>query len=166
MLVIYDLDKTSCYCPIADWLDNFIPRNKTLKKLYYLLYPIAHEIEMKFNLFQVNLNMRQRARQYDAFDRDIRQVVLTARHFTKQTEKHVQRIFGDLPVVLICVAQGITHLSKAEVASMLPIDKSEEVIMYDDNISELAQMQLAFKKKFTGIQVNFQGYTEDIKHVY
>ena len=50
MLVIYDLDKTSLFCPIADFLDRFIPRNKVLKKLYYNIYPFVHILEMKLGL--------------------------------------------------------------------------------------------------------------------
>ena len=54
MLIIYDLDRTSLFCPIADFMDKFIPKNKFLKKLYYNIYPFIHIFEMKFDLLKIN----------------------------------------------------------------------------------------------------------------
>lgn len=163
MLVIYDLDKTSLYCPIADFLDNFIPKKKILKKIYYMLYPIAHEIEMKYNLLQINHEMFKRAKGYQ--QQGATQIVVTARHYTHQTMKHVRAVFQDVPVVLMCVAQGITNKSKAEYVAELPRNPRDEIIMYDDNFTELSKMNEMFDK-FIGIQVFFKDNKEEIQRVY
>lgn len=168
MLIVYDLDKTSLYCPIASMLDRFIPRNKKLKILYYKLYPFVHTLEDKLGLLKINQSMTSRFQRYQEYP-EIKQIVVTARHFTKETIKHVLQCFPtgeDLPVV--CCAQGITDRLKAEVINDLPfVEPGEEIIMYDDNFRELANMRKYFKGHFTGVQVLFNGREEKIlNYVY
>ena len=161
MLIIYDLDKTSLYCPIANFMDRFIPKNKTLRKIYYNLYPFVHKLEMFFGLLQINKDMYIRAKQYAEFP-DINQIVVTARHFTKTTMEHVSRVFKDIDMPVVCVAQGLTNLSKADVIKQLPIYDDEEIIMFDDNFRELKYMRKEFKNHFTGIHVLFKDNKEEI----
>lgn len=166
MLVIYDLDKTSLYCPIADRLDLFVPKNRFLKNLYYKLYPFIHSLEIRFGLIQINENMYQRAKMFQEFGNDVRQVVITARHHTKASIKHIQMIFKDIDVTLISIAQGLTGLQKVDVIRKLPIYLSEEIIMYDDNFNELAFVHAEFPNQFTGMQVYFKNNKESIRRVY
>ena len=161
MLVIYDLDKTSLFCPIADFMDRFIPNNKFLKQIYYLLYPFAHILEIKLGLLQINRSMYLRALSYDQTYKDVRQIILTARHKSFSTEIHKKLIFRDLDIPIFCIAQGITNLSKAAFAKLLPIDKNEEVIMYDDNIDELNKMRNTIGPKFTGLNILFKDNHEE-----
>lgn len=166
MLVIYDLDKTSLYCPIADRLDLFVPKNRFLKNLYYKLYPFIHSLEIRFGLIQINENMYQRAKMFQEFGNDVRQVVITARHHTKASIKHIQMIFKDIDVTLISIAQGLTGLHKVDVIRKLPIYLSEEIIMYDDNFNELAFVHAEFPNQFKGMQVYFKNNKESIRRVY
>lgn len=164
MLVIYDLDKTSLYCPIADKLDNFIPKNKLLKRIYYSFYPIVHRLEIALGLLQVNRNMYVRAKQFEELG--INQVVVTARHRSPSIDLHVKRVFRDVNMLVLCVAQGITGLSKADVVAELPIDDDELIVMYDDNYKELSLMNRKFRKRFTGIHTYFKDNKERIDYVY
>lgn len=166
MLVIYDLDKTSLYCPIADRLDLFVPKNRFLKNLYYKLYPFIYSLEIRFGLIQINENIYQRAKMFQEFGNDVRQVVITARHHTKASIKHIQMIFKDIDVTLISIAQGLTGLHKVDVIRKLPIYLSEEIIMYDDNFNELAFVHAEFPNQFTGMQVYFKNNKESIRRVY
>lgn len=161
MLIIYDLDKTSLFCPIADFMDRFIPNNKFLKHLYYLLYPIAHMVEIKLGLLQINRSMYLRALSYEQTYKDVRQVILTARHRSFSTELHKKLVFRDIDVPIFCIAQGITNLSKAAFVKLLPIDKDEEVIMYDDNIDELNKMKKEIGPRFTGLNILFKDNKEE-----
>lgn len=166
MLVIYDLDKTSLYCPIADFMDKFIPKNKTLKQLYYKLYPIAHIFEMKFGLLKINDEIYNRAKIYKN-EFNARQCVVTARHRSYSTKLHIKRVFRDIEMPYLCVAQGLTNLTKAEVIEgMIPIDQNEEIIMYDDNFNELMCMHALFKNQFTGLLVEYDGIKEKITNAY
>lgn len=166
MLVIYDLDKTSLYCPIADRLDLFVPKNRFLKNLYYKLYPFIYSLEIRFGLIQINENIYQRAKMFQEFGNDVRQVVITARHHTKASIKHIQMIFKDIDVTLISIAQELTGLHKVDVIRKLPIYLSEEIIMYDDNFNELAFVHAEFPNQFTGMQVYFKNNKESIRRVY
>lgn len=165
MLVIYDLDKTSLYCPLANFMDKFIPRNIYLKTIYYSLYSFVHRLEMMFGLLQINKSMYVRAKSYSEFP-DINQIVVTARHYSKTTVEHVHKVFHELDIPIVCVAQGLTNLSKAEVVRELPIYEDEEVVMYDDNFAELTFMYSEFKDHFTGIKVDFKNNKEEIERVY
>ena len=161
MLIIYDLDKTSLYCPIANFMDKFIPKNEKLKKIYYNLYPFIHRLEMFLGLLQINEDMYIRAKQYAEFP-DTNQIVVTARHFTKTTMEHVSRVFKDIEMPVVCVAQGLTNLFKADVVKELPLLDDEEIIMYDDSVTELSVMKAEFKNHFTGIHVLFKDNKEEI----
>lgn len=166
MLVIYDLDKTSLFCPIADFMDRFIPKNKTLKKLYYKLYPFAHILEMKLGLLEVNEEIYNRAKIYKEQFNAL-QVIVTARHRSFSIHPHIKAVFKDIDIPCFCIAQGLTHLSKAEAIKSLGIIKSdEEVIMYDDNIEEITKMHNVYKDKFTGVHIEFIKDKEVIKYVY
>ena len=166
MLVIYDLDKTSCYCPIADKLDKFIPKNKFLKKLFYSIYPFIHSLEIRFGLLQINENMYQRARMFQEFSKDVRQVVITARHPSKASIKHIQMIFKDIDVTLISIAQELTGLHKVDIIKKLPLYLTEEIVMYDDNYKELTKAHKEYRSNFTGMQVHFKNNKERIIRVY
>lgn len=166
MLVIYDLDKTSLYCPIADRLDLFIPKNKFLKNLYYKLYPFIHSLEIRFGLLQINENMYQRAKMFQEFGEDVRQVVITARHHSKASIKHIQMIFKDIDITLFSIAQGLTGLHKVDIINELPIYPKEEIVMYDDSFNELAFVHAEFPNQFTGMQVYFKNNRESIRRVY
>lgn len=166
MLVIYDLDKTSLYCPIADRLDLFVPKNRFLKNLYYKLYPFIYSLEIRFGLIQINENIYQRAKMFQEFGNDVRQVVITARNHTKASIKHIQMIFKDIDVTLISIAQELTGLHKVDVIRKLSIYLSEEIIMYDDNFNELAFVHAEFPNQFTGMQVYFKNNKESIRRVY
>lgn len=166
MLVIYDLDKTSLFCPIADFMDRFIPKNRTLKVLYYKLYPLVHILEMKLGLLKINEEIYKRAKIYkEQFN--ARQCVVTARHRSYSTKLHIKEVFKDIEMPCLCVAQGLTQLSKAEVIEgMIPIDPNEEIFMYDDNIYELIKMHALYKNRFTGFKIEYLGNKETISHVY
>lgn len=166
MLVIYDLDKTSLYCPIADRLDKFIPKNRFLKNLYYKLYPFIHSLEIRFGLLQINENMYQRARMFQEFGEDVKQVVITARHHSKASIKHVQMIFKDIDITLFSIAQGLTGLNKIDIIKKLPLYLTEEIIMYDDNYKELTKVHKEYRSNFTGMQVYFKNNKERIRRVY
>lgn len=161
MIVIYDLDKTSLYCPIADFMDRFIPKHRTLKRLYYNLYPFVHILEMKLGLMKVNKEMYIRAKQYAEFP-DTFQVVITARHESRSLVPHVREVFGDTDITVFAIAQGLTNLHKVDIIKQLPMCDDEEIIMYDDNEDELIKTKLKFQKRFTGIQVEFKGKEEKI----
>lgn len=165
MIIIYDLDRTSLYCPIADWMDRFIPKNKALKKLYYKLYPFIHILEMKLGLLQINENMYIRSKQFEELD-TVKQVVVTARHYSKSIDLHAKAVFKDVSLYIICVAQGLTGLTKADVVEKLPMDEDEEIVMYDDNFQELSLMNARFSGRFTGIQVMFRDNKEETSNVY
>lgn len=162
MLVIYDLDKTSLYCPLADLADRFIPKNKFLKQLYYNIYPFIHTLEMKLGLFQINTNMYVRAKQYDEIP-GVVQVIITARHFSSSVRKHVEAVFKDLDISAICIAQGLSNINKVDIVQELPIGDKEEIVMYDDSWTELLKMKAKFKKRFTGIRVLFKDNKEKIE---
>lgn len=164
MLVIYDLDKTSLYCPIANFMDNFIPKNKLLKRLYYNLYPVVHLLEMKLGLLKINKEMYIRAKQYAEFT-DVHQVVITARHHSFSLKKHVKAVFGDVDITTFAIAQGLTNLHKVDIVDALPLLKGEEIIMYDDNALELKRVKDSYKPHFTGIQVEFIGEEKILNYV-
>lgn len=163
LLIIFDLDKTSIYCPIADFMDRFIPKNKTLKQIYYKIYPFIHTLEMKFGLCKINEKMYSRVKSLvnqvstdDDITADIYFMVLTARHETFQTYKHVDLIFKEYAndIDVCCVAQGITGLSKAEYLDRhYNIADHVEIIMYDDNYKELVEMKKKYGSRFTGFKV-------------
>lgn len=181
MIVIYDLDKTSIFCPLANKLDRFIPKNKTLKRLYYKLYTLAYFIEDLFNLTQINENMYSRAKMYNNLEtqwqddeelnnfgigQKVQQVVVTARHYTKYVEKHVHKVFKDVDVPAVCMAQGITGLHKYDAIPILNelvgMYDSEDVIMYDDNENELDLMRKYLQDKVTTVRVHFENGHETI----
>ena len=161
MIIIYDLDKTSLYCPIADFMDKFIPSNMFLKKIYYSLYPFVHILEMKLGLLKINKEMYIRAKQYNEFE-DCHQIVITARHKSRSLALHVAEVFKDVPITTFAIAQGLTYLHKVDVIDQLPMYEDEEIIMYDDNIRELKRVCQKYNKHFTGIQVDFTGEKEEI----
>ena len=166
MLIIYDLDKTSLYCPVADFMNKFIPKNMFLKKLYYNIFPFIHILEMKFNLLKINDEIYKRAKIYkEQFN--ARQVVVTARHKSYSTKLHIKKVFKDIDIPCLCIAQGLTKLSKAEcIQRMITIDPDEEIIMYDDNFNELMFMHNMFEEQFTGLLVEFDGKIEKVTNVY
>lgn len=162
MLVIYDLDKTSLYCPIADFLDRFIPRNRFLRKLYYDIYPFVHILEMKLGLLKINKEMYIRARQYAEFE-DCLQVVITARHRSFSLMRHVKAVFGDAIIInVFATAQGLTNRHKVDMIDQLPIDKNTEIVMYDDNDEELRRVCSKYRGRFTGVNIEFTGSNERI----
>lgn len=163
MLVVYDLDKTSLYCPIADFMDRFIPSNTFFKRLYYNLYPFVHILEMKLGLLKTNPEMYIRAMQYAEFD-DVHQIVITSRHRSFSLEKHIKRVFGNLDIKVFPIAQGLTGLHKVEVLKRLPLFKGG-IIMYDDNFKELILARDAFKGHFTGVRVHFTGEEKILDYV-
>ena len=166
MLIIYDLDRTSLFCPIADFMDKFIPKNKFLKKLYYNIYPFVHILEMKFDLLKINSEIYNRAKIYkEQFN--ARQCVITARHKSFSTQLHIKEVFRGLDIPCFCIAQGLTKISKAEALNKLVVvDPNEEIIMYDDNFNELMFMHSMFQDRFTGFLVEYKGNKEKITHVY
>lgn len=162
MYIIFDLDKTSLYCPLADKLDKFIPKFKFLKRIYYLIYPLVHILEIKLGLFKVNENMYSRALQASQMP-GTSIIVLTARHKTKLSEVHIKEVFKDvIPDYVFYVAQGLTGLSKAEYLKSQIGDTEQQIIMFDDNFYELKQMKKTFKSRFTGFTVYFNGKEERI----
>lgn len=165
MLIIYDLDKTSLYCPIANFMDRFIPKSIVFKKLYYKLYPFVHILEMKLGLLKINKEMFIRAHQYDEFT-DIYQIVVTARHNSYSLNKHVREVFGNIDITTFAIAQGITNMHKVDLVRELPVDNDEEIIMYDDNIEELELMKKEYNGRFTGVNVFFDGEEKILEYVH
>lgn len=166
MLVIYDLDRTSLFCPIADFMDKFIPKNTTLKKLYYKLYPFVHILEMRLGLLRINEEIYNRAKIYKEQFNAL-QVVVTARHKSFSIYPHIKAVFKDIDIPCFCIAQGLTKLSKAKAIRSLGIIKpNEEIIMYDDNIEEITKMINVYKDKATGVHIEFTKDKEIIKYVY
>lgn len=165
MIVIYDLDKTSLFCPIANFLDKFIPSNIILKQIYYKLYPLVHILEMKLDLLKINENIYNRAVAYQSAYPNCIQVVITARHRSVSTDMHLKKVFRDLNVSCFCVAQGLTNLSKVDIARLIPKSSDEEIIMYDDNLEEMLKMRDVYKGHFTGIRINFEGSEDILQYV-
>lgn len=165
MIVIYDLDKTSLFCPIADFMDRFIPKNKFLKKLYYKLYPFIHILEMKLNLLRINTKMYVRAKQYEGL-KNVLQVVITARHRSFSLYKHVKHVFRDVDVTVFAIAQGLTNLHKVDIVDKLPMSDDEEIVMYDDNIWELNKVAQKHRGRFTGINLEFKDREEILSYVH
>lgn len=163
-IVIYDLDKTSVYCPLANFMDKFIPNNMFLKRLYYKLYPFVHTLEIRLGLLKINKAIYQRAKMYSNMP-DVYQCVVTARHDTQETYRHVDFVFDDLSpdIDVHCIAQGLTNLTKAEYVKQVIKPRNDEVIiMYDDNIYELLEMKRTFNE-FLGFRVLFTGNKEYIE---
>lgn len=166
LYVIYDLDKTSLYCPIALWLDKQTRLKKLIgDKLFYSLYTPAYILELILGLFKVNTNMRARAKIFEDMKRDdIYQIVCTARHLTNITKFHKKQVFKELSdnITLVCVATGVTGLTKVQVLKELfQITDKDEVIMYDDNLYELNQMYNKMKNVSTYL-VYFEGKKENV----
>lgn len=160
-IVIYDLDKTSVYCPIADFMDRFIPKSMFLKKLYYKVYPFIHTLEIKLGLLKINQAMYQRAKMYSNMP-NVYQCIITARHDTQETYRHVDLLFDDISpdIDVHCIAQGLTNITKAEYVKRVIKPRNDEVIiMYDDNAHELELMKLIFNN-FLGFRVLFTGEKE------
>lgn len=158
MLIIFDLDKTSIYCPIANFMDKFTPKNKTLKQIYYKIYPFIHTLEMKFGLCKINEKIYNRVKAIETLNSgNISYLVLTARHETYETYKHVELVFKEYAdfINVECVAQSITELSKAAFLeeNYYFIKNDEEIVMFDDNYKELLEMKNKFGSRFTGFKV-------------
>ena len=167
MLIIFDLDKTSIYCPIADFMDRFIPQNKTLKQLYYKnVYPFIHTLEIKFSLCKINEKIYNRVKAIETINSgNISYLVLTARHETYETYKHVDLIFKEFAnfIMVECVAQSITELSKADfLENNFFICDDEEIVMFDDNYKELLEMKNKFGSRFTGFKVKIDKYGNEV----
>ena len=164
MLVIYDLDKTSIYCPIALWLDNQFWLKKILPtRLFYALYTPIYIFEMMFGFFKVNDKIYERAKIYRQF-RDTKQVVITARHDTLITRIQKKLVFKDIDkeIELYCTANGITGQSKAIlVKNKITRNKNKNILMYDDNFYELAAMRLNFRNT-TQLKTEFDGIKETV----
>ena len=109
--------------------------------------------------------MINRAVAYKAAYPNCLQVVITARHRSISTDMHIKRVFRDIDVSCFCVAQGITNLSKSDIARLIPKSKDEEIVMYDDNLDEMLKMRDAYKGHFTGIRVNFKDKEDILQYV-
>lgn len=166
LYVIYDLDKTSLYCPIAmfldkqRWLHNLLGNN-----LFYSLYTLAYKLEHILKLFKVNDRMYQRAFYY-AYEcnkrNNITQIVCTARHLSNETRIHKWKVFKDLNIDLVCTACGYTGRNKAQVLKELyNINSTDEIIVYEDNSYEIANFKRIFKNVKI-IKVDFQGKKEKV----
>ena len=164
MLVIYDLDKTSIYCPIALWLDNQFWIKKLLPtRLFYALYTPVYIFEMITGLFKVNPKIYERAKIYRQLS-NVKQCVITARHNTFITRLQKKLVFKDLDneVELYCTANGITGQSKAIlVRNKITSNKNRNILMYDDNFYELAAMKLNFKNTVQ-LKTEFLGKNETV----
>ena len=164
MLVIYDLDKTSIYCPVALWLDNQFWLKKVLPtRLFYSLYTPVYIFEMIFGFFKVNDKIYERAKIYRQF-RDTKQVVITARHDTLITRIQKKLVFKDIDkeIELYCTANGITGQSKAIlVRNKITSNRNKNILMYDDNFYELAAMKLNFKNTVQ-LKTEFLGKNETV----
>lgn len=169
MLVVYDLDKTSLYCPIALWLDDSFLKRLLPSKIFYGLYSFVYILEMMFGQFKINKAMRERAIAYSKGE-DVGQLIITARHLTYMTRVHAELVFKDTmkDMLLVCVATGETGLTKAEVLYSITkntLEDNERIIIYDDSDYELEQYEKVFKDQVTCFKVDFDGKDEIIKCV-
>lgn len=169
MLVIYDLDKTSLYCPIALRLDNSFLKRLLPSKIFYGLYTFVYILEMIIGKFRINEAMRERAIAYSK-EKDVGQMIITARHLTYMTRVHAELVFKDVmkDMLLVCVATGETGLTKAEVLYSITeniLEDNERIIIYDDSDYELEQYEKVFKDQVTCFKVDFNGKDEIIKCV-
>ena len=164
LYVIYDLDKTSLYCPIAmlldkqRWLHNLLGNN-----LFYSLYTFAYKLEHILKLFKVNNNMYLRAKFFEKeYKHNVTQIVCTARHLSNETRIHKWKVFKDLNVDLVCTACGYTGRNKAQVLKELyNITSTDNVIVYDDNSYEIYNYKNTFKN-IKIIKVDFKNNEEII----
>ena len=166
MLVLYDLDKTSLYCPFALWLDTSPLKLLLPRKIFYSLYSFIYILEMMFGKFKVNNEMYLRAKAYSN-QPDVIQAVVTARHHTWMTRLHTYLVFKELKkqMTLICVATGESGLTKAEVVAYLfeeRLDPDERIVVYDDNEYELKVYDNSFGNRATLFKVDFDGEIETI----
>ena len=166
MLVLYDLDKTSLYCPFALWLDTSPLKVILPSKLFFSLYSFVYILEMMFGQFKINNEMYLRAKAYNN-QPDVKQAVITARHHTWMTRLHTYLVFKELmnTMVLVCVATGESGLTKAEVVDYLfgeQLDEDERIVVYDDNEKELETYDVDFGNRVTLFKVDFDGKTETI----
>ena len=169
MLVVYDLDRTSLYCPIALWLDDSFLKRLLPSKIFYGLYAFVYILEMICGKFKINKAMRERAITYSKGE-DVGQLIITARHLTYMTRVHAELVFKGAmkDMLLVCVATGETGLTKAEVLYNLTTDylqDDERIIVYDDSDFELEQYEKVFKNQVTCFKVDFNGKDEIIKCV-
>lgn len=167
MLILYDLDKTSLYCPFALWLDTSPLKLLLPRKIFYSLYSFIYILEMMFGQFKVNNEMYLRAKAYSS-QPDVTQAIITARHHTWMTRLHTYLVFKGLmkQMILVCVATGESGLTKAEVVAYIfgeqLDDKDERIVVYDDNEYELKTYDNDFGNRATLFKVDFDGKTETI----
>lgn len=164
LYVIYDLDKTSLYCPIAMFLDKQRWLHNILgNHLFYSLYTLAYRLEHIFKLFKVNNNMYLRAKFFEEeYKHNVTQIVCTARHLSNETRIHKWKVFKNLNVDLVCTACGYTGRNKAQVLKELyNITSTDNVIVYDDNSYEIYNYKNTFKN-IKIIKVDFKNNEEII----
>jgi len=165
MLVIYDLDKTTLYCPLSYKLDNCVTLKKYLgKTLFYSLYTPVYIIELIFGLFKTNTAMYNRAVIYDKTIPNVEQIVVTARHKSLITLLHKKLVFKDLNKKIGCifVATGRTNILKVNVIKSI-YSKNINCIIYDDNLLELANYKQLTNASL--YKVYFDGKQEVIYNV-
>ena len=160
MIIIYDLDRTLLYSPIAMFLDRFRPRNLTLLKLYYKLYPAAYFLDTYLGLLKINTMMAKRIEMYHRYP-NVQQIIVSARDdglATYAQLAHIPNINYIQDVFLI--AQAKTKYSKA--AFLLDNYYSKtNILMFDDSYLELSVVKRHFENA-TCIQVDFKGKEEKL----
>lgn len=183
MLVIYDLDKTSLYCPLSYKMDKCFLKKCLPIKLFYSLYNFIYTVELMFGLFKINNNMYIRAKSY--FRQlellknkiNITQLVVTARHNTLLTKLHKKLVFKDLDekIELICCSSGLNKVSKAEfitsdeynnnIKLLYRLIRNEEIkIIYEDNLYEINNYR-KYLSNFRIYKIDFSNYGEYITDV-
>jgi len=161
--VIYDLDETSLYCPLAYKLDKCHKLKQLLPKpIFYSLYTPVYIIELMFRLFKVNRNMRVRAILFHE-NADITQHVVTARHSTLITKLHKYLVFKEMSkyISLHCVASGKTEIDKATyVYRHILFRVNDKLLIFENDPKEISSYNKYFFGKVAIVHTNFNGEEE------
>lgn len=160
MIIIYDLDRTLVYSPIAMFLDRLRPRNLTLLKLYYKLYPAAYFLDTYLGLLKINIMMAKRIEMYHRYP-NIRQIIVSARDDGLATYAQLAHIPNiNLIQDVFLIAQAKTKYSKAAFLLDRYYIKAN-IVMFDDSYLELSAVKRHFENA-TCIQVNFKDKEEKL----
>ena len=164
LYVIYDLDRTSLYCPLAMWLDKYHKLKRLIgNNFFYSLYTPVYILELILGLFKINKAMYQRAKMINNLGQPVTQIVCTARHYTPITKLHKDLVFKDQSpyIDLVCIAAGKTGLVKADILDEIyEFTEDDQFIIYEDNFFEMNRFKTKFKDLVTSYLVLFEGQKE------
>lgn len=161
MLVIFDLDKTLLYCPLALKFDNCKLKDFIHPKIFYGFYSFIYILEIILNKFKINKGLARYAR-YLASNSMNEIYVITARHKSFMTKLHCSLIFKNHRYNLICTEAGFTGRHKVDIIKHdLQIAKNAWFVMFDDNYDELLRVKQYYPDAVCNL-VDYNGETEQV----